>query len=89
MHLRTLLNSQRMQKFFEQTTTGCNLYIRDYVIKKRATHGAQHGKTEEQKEYHVEWNAWKRCCKKVDSQGEHLQVFTIDFSEIQLIANHN
>ena len=21
-------------------------------------------------EYHVAWNAWKRCCKKVDSQGE-------------------
>ena len=28
-------------------------------------------KTEEQKEYHVAWNAWKRCCKKVDSQGGH------------------
>ena len=25
----------------------------------------------EQTEYHVAWNAWKRCCKKVDSQGEH------------------
>ena len=32
---------------------------------------ARHGKTEEQKEYHMAWNAWKRCCKKVDSQGEH------------------
>ena len=20
--------------------------------------------------YHIAWNAWKRCCKKVDSQGE-------------------
>ena len=20
---------------------------------------------------HMAWNAWKRCCKKVDSQGEH------------------
>ena len=27
-------------------------------------------KTEEQKEYHLAWNAWKRCCKKVDAQGE-------------------
>ena len=26
-------------------------------------------KTEEQKEYHIAWNAWNRCCKKVDSQG--------------------
>ena len=30
-----------------------------------------HGKAEEQKEYHIAWNAWKRCCKKVDSQGGH------------------
>ena len=44
----------------------------DYVIKKGATHGARHGKTEGQKKYHIAWNAWKRCCKKVDSQGEHL-----------------
>ena len=46
--------------------------IPDYVIKKGATHGARHGKTEVQREYHLAWNAWKRCCKKVDSQGEHL-----------------
>ena len=31
----------------------------------------RHGKTEEQKEHHMAWNAWKRCCKRVDSQGEH------------------
>ena len=23
------------------------------------------------KEYYLAWKAWKRCCKKVDSQGEH------------------
>ena len=34
-------------------------------------HGPRHGKTEEQKEYHTAWNAWKRCCTSVDSQGEH------------------
>ena len=33
--------------------------------------GARHGKTEVQREYHLAWNAWKRCCKKIDSQGEH------------------
>ena len=47
------------------------LSIPNYVIKKGATHGARHGKTEVQREYHLAWNAWKRCCKKVDSQGEH------------------
>ena len=41
------------------------------MIKKGATHGARHGKTEVQREYHVASNAWKRCCKKFDSQGEH------------------
>ena len=47
------------------------LSIPNYVIKKGPNHGARHGKTDEQKEYHMAWNAWKRCCKKVDSQGEH------------------
>ena len=47
------------------------LFIPNYVIKKGRSHGVRHGKTEEQKEYHTAWNACKRCCKKVDSQGEH------------------
>ena len=47
------------------------LSIPNYVIKKGPTHGARHGKTEVQKEYHQAWNTWKRCCEKVDSQGEH------------------
>ena len=46
--------------------------IPDYVMKKCAIHGARNSKTEVQREYHMAWNAWKRCCKKVDSQGEHL-----------------
>ena len=41
------------------------------MIKTGRSHGARHGKFEEQEEYHVAWNAWKRCCKKVDSQGGH------------------
>ena len=45
--------------------------IPDYVIKKGGTHGARHGKTEVQREYYLALNARKRCCKKVDSQGEH------------------
>ena len=47
------------------------LSFRNFVIKKGPNHGARHGKTEVQKEYHMAWNAWKRCCKKVDPQGEH------------------
>ena len=43
------------------------------MIKKGRCHGARHGKTEERNEYQHAWNAWKRCCKKVDSQGEHFK----------------
>ena len=47
------------------------LSIPHYVIKKGRCHGARYGKTEEHKEYHIAWNAWKRWCKKVDSQVGH------------------
>ena len=43
------------------------------VIKKGRCHGARHGKTQEQTEYNTAWNAWKRCCKRVDSHGEHFK----------------
>ena len=65
------------------------LSIPNNVIKTGRSHGARHGKTEEQKEHHMAWNAWKRCCKKVDSQGELFTVFTIDSSEIQFVVNLN
>ena len=64
-----LINSESRRKFNKLRLDA--LSIPNYVIKKGRSHGARHGKTEEQKEYHVAWNAWKRCCKKVDSQGEH------------------
>ena len=54
----------------EKAKPGC---IPNYVIKKGRSHRARHGKTEEQKEYRVAWNAWKRCCKRVDSRGEHFK----------------
>ena len=41
------------------------------MIKKGRCHGARHGNTEEQKEYHIAFNAWKRCRERVDSQDEH------------------
>ena len=49
------------------------LSIPNYVIKSGRSHGARHGKTEVQRANHLAWNAWKRCCKKVDSQGEHFK----------------
>ena len=64
-----LIDSESWRKFNKLRLDA--LSIPNYVIKKGRTHGARHGKTEEQKEYHLAWNAWKRCCKKTDSQGEH------------------
>ena len=64
-----LLDSESRRKFNK-----LRLYVLSiptYVIKKGLNHGAQYGKTKEQTEYHMTWNAWKRCCKKVDSQGEY------------------
>ena len=64
-----LIDSESRRKFNKLRLDA--LSIPNFVIKKGPTHGARHGNTEEQTEYHVAWNAWKRCCKKVDSQGEH------------------
>ena len=64
-----LIDSESRRKFNKLRLDA--LSIRNYVIKKGRSHGARLGKTKEQTEYHMAWNAWKRCCKKVDSQGEH------------------
>ena len=64
-----LVDSESRRKFNKLRLDA--LSIPNHVIKKGRSHGARHGKTEEQKEYHIAWNAWKRCCKKVDSQGGH------------------
>ena len=82
-----LIYSESRRKFHKLRLDAIS--IPDFVIKKGATHDSRHGKTEVQREYHMIWNAWKRCCKKVDSKVNILQVFTIDFSEIQFIVNHN
>ena len=71
VHLRTMLDLQRISSRKLNKLRLDALSIPNYVIKKGPTHGARHGKTEEQREYHLAWNAWKRCCKNVDSQGEH------------------
>ena len=49
------------------------LSIPHYVVKKARPHGARHGKTEALKQYHIAFNAWKRCRKRVDGQEEHCE----------------
>ena len=64
-----LVNSESRRKFNKLRLDA--LSIPNYVIKKGRSHGARQGKTEERKQYHIAWIGWNRCCKKVDSQGEH------------------
>ena len=59
-----LVESESRRKFHKLRLDA--LSIPNYVLKKGLTHGARHGKTEEQKEYRLAWNAWKRCSMKVD-----------------------
>ena len=72
-----LFDSESRRKFDKLRLDA--LSIPNYVIKKGPTHGARHGKTEVQKKYHLALNALKRCCKKVDSQGEHFTGFHFRF----------
>ena len=41
------------------------------VIKKERPHGSRHSIPEALKQYHIAFNAWKRCRKRVDDQDEH------------------
>ena len=66
------------------------LAIPHYVIKTGRCHGARHGKTEEQKEYHTAFNAWKRCRKReLTLKMSITKVFTIVVSETKSIVNRN
>ena len=65
--------------------------IPNYVIKKGPTHGARHGKTEIQKRVpttRLEMRGRDAVIKST-LKVNILQVFTIDFSEIQFVVNHN
>ena len=59
------------------------------MIKKGRCHGARHGKTEEQKEYQIVWDAWKRAASEWTLKVNMSQVFTIAFLETKSIVNHN
>ena len=67
LHLRHFLVESESRRKFNKLRLDA-LSITNYVIKKGRCHGARHGKTEEQKEYHI---AWKRCRKSVGAQEEH------------------
>ena len=66
-----LVESGSSQKFHKLRLDA--LSIPHYVIMKVRPHGARHGITEAQKQYHIAFNAWKRCRKRVDGQEEHYE----------------
>ena len=89
LHLRTIPGWKRIQKKVKKKLRlDAPLYpaLRD---QERALPWWSTTKTEEQKEYHIAWNAWKRCCERVDSQSEHFKGIHDRFSETKSIVNHN
>ena len=83
-----LVESESRRKFNKLRLDA--LSIPHYVKKKGRCHGARHGKTEEQKEYQKAFNAWKRCRKRVDSQGDHYKRNSRSFSlKTTSIVIHN
>ena len=65
-----LIDSESRRKFNKLRLDA--LSIPNYVIKKgRYSWCSTWQDRRTKREYHVAWNAWKRCCKKVDSGGEH------------------
>ena len=78
-----LIDSESRRKFDKLRLDA--LSIPRYVIKKRRSHGARHGKNEVQKNTMRGRDAARKLTLKVNI----LHVFTIDFSEIQFIVNHN
>ena len=66
-----VLVESKSRRKFNKLRLGCS--IPHYVIEKGRHHGVRHGKTEEQKEYCIAFNALKRCLKRVDAQEEHFK----------------
>ena len=65
------------------------LSIPNFVIKKGRPHGHRHGKTKEQRDYHVALNLRKRCIKR-HSEGIHDRFLKdAEFCESQLEHDRN
>ena len=82
-----MVESESRRKFNELRLDA--LSIPNYVIKKGRSHGARHGKTEVQKRTKKPGMRGRDAARKLTLKVNILHVFTIDFSEIQFIVNHN
>ena len=71
LHLRTKLAWHRIQKKVSKTKIGLTLFpeLRDKELTLSWCSTWQNQRTKK----HIAWTACKRCCKKVDSQGEHFE----------------
>ena len=66
-----LVESESSQKLHKLRLDA--LSIPHCVIKKGRHLGGRHGETEAQKQYHIAFNAWKRCRNRVHDQEEHYE----------------
>ena len=82
-----LVDSESRRKFNKLRLDAFS--IPHYVIKKGRSHGARHGITEEQKEYFIAYNAWKRCRKRDDAQEEHYKHNRFLRDQTKSIVNRN
>ena len=89
LHLRTMLDLQRIQKKVNKLRLDA-ISIPDYVIKKGATVMVLDTARPKYKE-NTTWLGMRGrdAVRKSTPKVNILQVFTIDFSEIQFIVNHN
>ena len=82
-----LIDSESRRKFHKLRLDA--LSFPHHVMKKVRLHGARHGKTEEQKSTIWLGMRGRDAARKSTLKVNILQVFTINFSEIQFIVGHN
>ena len=89
LHLRTMLGLQRPQKKTKQTETGCNLCL-DLRDKERRLPWCSTRQDRGAKRI-TTWLGMRGrdAARKSTPKVNMFHVFTIDFSEIQFIVNHN
>ena len=82
-----LVESESSPKFHKLRLDA--LSIPHYAIKKERPHGTRHGKTEAQKQYHIAFNAWKRCEKVLTAKKNITKEFAIVSETKQIVIRNS
>ena len=89
LHVRTMLDWRRFQKKVSQTKAGCTLYPELRDKKKWRSQVLDMAKPKNRKSTMQPGKRGRDAARKSILNVNFLRVFTIDFSEIQDIVNHN